>query len=330
MTLKLSDLRRAVARGALLGAAAVLASCGGGESTTHFTPTRIIALGDETSLIVDLNGDQNGSKYSINAVTSATDTTLACTSNPIWIQVIAMAYSLVFPQCDPLDAVAQPTSRIRATYGAGAADLATQIDAQLAESAFASGDLVTVLVGENDVIAQYMQYPTVSEPQIAANLAAAGAEVGRQVNRLADLGAKVVVATIPDVGVTPFAVNEKANNIDTDRAALLTRLSLAFNTAMRSTLTNDGRRIGLVLFDELISAIPRNPGLDGFLVTTTGACDLNQSMLTPPSILDCTDLTLVEGALGVTYLWADDRHLSSGGQQTLGTLGLSRAQNNPF
>ena len=329
MTLQLSDLGRALARGVVLVVAAALASCGGGESTTHFKASRVIAFGDETSLIVDPQGNGNGSKYGINAVVSAADFTIVCNLDLLWIQNVANLYGLVFPQCNPLDIVS-PVSRIRATYGAGAADLASQIDTQLAESPFADGDLVTVLVGENDVIAQYAQYPMLSEAQISANLAAAGAEVGRQVNRLADLGAKVVVATIPDVGVTPFAVTEKANNIDTDRAALLTRLTQSFNTAMRSSLTNDGRRIGLVLFDEVISAIARNTGLDGFFVTNTGACDLNQSQLMPQSILDCNDYTLVEGASGLTYLWADDRHLSSGGQQTLGSLAVSRAQNNPF
>ena len=43
--------------------------------------------------------------------------------------------------------------------------------------------MATVLVGQNDVIAQYQQYPAQSETQLIANVEAAGAEVGRQVNR---------------------------------------------------------------------------------------------------------------------------------------------------
>ena len=66
----------------------------------------------------------------------------------------------MFPTCNPAgSAVFDPPNRIRATVGARAADLSAQIDAQLAESDFRDGDLVTVLVGANDVLPQYAQYP---------------------------------------------------------------------------------------------------------------------------------------------------------------------------
>ena len=54
---------------------------------------------------------------------------------------------------------------------------------------------------------------------------------------------------------------------------------------------NDGRRIGLILLDELIDTIVANPGLDGITNNTDAVCDLTQSKLIPPSILDCTSLT---------------------------------------
>ena len=223
-----------------------------------------------------------------------------------------------------------PPSRIRATFGAKAADLSAQIDAQqIAESPFQAGDLVTVLVGANDVLEQYAQYPAVSEPVLTANVKAAGVEAGSQVNRLADLGAKVIVSTIPDVGFSPFAVTEKAAHADTDRQAMIIRLTAAFNASLRATIVNDGRRIGLVLMDELVQAVAKFPGVDGFTNTTAGACDLSQSMLTPPSILDCTDLTLIPGATSTSYLWADDRHLSYGGQLRLGNLAASARQEQP-
>ena len=108
--------------------------------------------------------------------------------------------TFVFPTCNPAgSAVFDPPNRIRATVGARAADLAAQIDAQLAENGFRDDDLVTVLVGVNDVLSQYTQYPAVSEVQLTANVEAAGREVARQVNRLANADAKVIIATIPDV-----------------------------------------------------------------------------------------------------------------------------------
>jgi hypothetical protein len=58
-------------------------------------------------------------------------------------------------------------------------------------------------------------------------------------------------------------------------------------------------------------------------------CDLSRSQLTPPSSLDCTAQTFVPNG-SPAYLWADELHLSATGQSSLGSLAVSRAQNNPF
>jgi len=332
MRLIAKQARRAAMGCGVLAAALLLASCGGGSPSSNFQPTRIIAFGDETSVILDLDANANGHKFSVNGTPSSTDPTIDCRLNPIWIQDLASSFgNFVFPTCNPAgSAVSNPPNRIRATVGARAADLSAQIDAQLAESAFQSGDLVTVLVGANDVLAQYTQYPTISEVDLTANVEAAGNEVGRQVNRLADLGAKVLISTIPDVSATPFAIAEKAAHIDTDRQLLIQRLVLSFNSALRLQIDNDGRRIGLVLMDEAVLQVVKFPGLNGITNSTTAVCDLAKSTLAPPSILDCTDLTLIPFGSSGAFLWADDRHLSLGGQTLLGNLAVQRAHNNPF
>ncbi len=330
MTLNVSEVRHAVSGCSLLAAALLVASCGGGTQSNSFTPSRIIAFGDETSVIDDSSNPGNGSKYSVNA--TALDSTIDCHGFPLWTQTVGSTFGgIVFPQCNPGPTpVDSPPSRIRATFGAKAADIAAQIDAQDAESPIQAGDLVTVLVGVNDVLEQYAQYPSVSEPALTGNVQAAGTEVARQVNRLADAGAKVIISTIPDVGFAPFAYTEKLAHIDIDRQALIIRLVSSFNTALRSTITNDGHKIGLVTMDELVESVAGFPGLNGFNNTTTGVCDLSQSLLSPPSILDCTNLTLISNGSATSFLWADDRHLSAGGQLSLGNLAATRARNNPF
>jgi len=322
--------RRALAAMALAASAIVVAACGGGTQNNSFRASRIIAFGDESSLIVDTNNDANGSKYTVNATVSSTEATLVCGLSPLWVQSVAAIYGLVFPQCNPGPTnVVAPTSRIRATLGARAADLGAQIDAQQGESALGDGDLVTVLVGQNDVIAEYQQYPAQSEAQLIANVEAEGAEVGRQVNRITDTGARVLLATVVDLGGSPFGITERLAHADTDRSALITRLTARFNASLRATIVNDGRKIGLILLDELVSAIVKFPGLDGITNVTDPVCDLTRSALTPPSILDCSALTLVPNGTAA-YLWADDRHLSASVQSLLGGLALARAQNNPF
>jgi hypothetical protein len=332
MRLIAKQARRAAMGCGVLAAMVLLASCGGSEETSEFHPGRIIAFGDETSSILDIDGNFNGHKFSVNGSSVVSGTGIDCRTNPIWIQTVAAAFgNFVFPTCNPAgSAVFDPPNRIRATVGARAADLSSQVDAQLAESGFRDDDLVTVLVGVHDVLLQYTQYPTVSEVQLTANVEAAGIEVARQVNRLANADAKVIVATIPDVRFSPYARAERAAHIDTDRQELIGRLVEKFNEALKLELINDGRRIGLVLLDEAVRQVVNFPGTNGIVNSSLGVCDLSKSQLTPPSILDCTESTLIVNGTGASFLWADDRHLSYGGQLMLGQLAASRAVNNPF
>ena len=307
------------ARTALLAAAALLASCGGGERVQTFVPTRVIAFGDESSVI-----NPNGSKYSVNALLSGSSTLFDCASNPIWIQAVAAGYGLVFPQC--AGTTPDPASRIYASNGAMVGDISAQIDQQLnLGGGFASGDLVTVLAGANDVIAQFQQYPAVGEDQLSANLAVAGAALDDQVNRLAGYGAKVLIVTIPDMGLTPFAGDRSAGSTD-GNPALLTRLSTKFNDALLANLLNDGHKIGLVQLDQYLKSVD-TAAINGFAGapfsnTTQPACTV--------ALPNCSTNTLVSDAVGASWLWADNRHLAPGGQASLGSIALSRAQNNPF
>jgi outer membrane lipase/esterase len=331
MTVTMNEWCRRMAGVGLLAAAVLAASCGGGDQVSTFRASRVIAFGDEMSLIVDLNNDRNGRKYTVNSTTSATDPTLECAFNRLWIQMVADYYNLVFPECNHgPNAVAAPESRIRAGVGARAADLSTQIDAQVAESPFREGDLATVMIGQNDILALYAQYPGVSESHLSGEAELAGVEVGRQVNRLADAGVKVLLSTIPDTGVTPFATKERAVHTDTDRAELLSRLSSRFNARLRATIQNDGRRIGLILLDEQVAEVRKDDGYEDFTNSTIAACDLTRSALTPPSSLDCSNLTLIPGGNANSFLWADDFNLSAGGQDLLGDRARNRVEVNPF
>ena len=317
MKLNVNRVARSALRAGLLASAALLASCGGGQQAQSFSASRVIALGDEFSVI---NAD--GSKYTVNALAAGSTAVLDCSSNPIWVQTLAANFGLVFPQCP--GSIADPVSRIYAANGATVADIAGQIDQQLASGGFTSTDLVTVLVGANDIVAQFGQYPAVGEEQLRANLAASGAALAAQVNRIAGYGAKVVIVTVPDMGLTPFAGDRSAGSTD-GNPALLTRLSTGFNDALLSKLLNDGHQIGLVQLDEYLKAIDtsvRNGNTSSFSNTTLVACSV--------ALPRCTTNTLVADAVNASWLWADGRHLGATGQASLGSLAATRARNNPF
>lgn len=313
-------------------AALLLTACGGGgEQVERFQPTRLIAFGDETSVIDDNLNDANGRKYAVNwatAASGATPETRDCKQLPIWIQTLATAYGLVFGQCNPAPA-ATATALIQARVGVASSDVQDQVDDFLAAgNSFGGKDLVTVLAGQNDILAQYnaVQAGTVTSDAAVATLEAAGTALAAQVNRIGRAGGKVIISTVPDMGLTPFAVAQGAT-----QAALLSHLTARFNSKLRVGLVNDGRMIGLVLMDEIVQSIVKG----GSMVSADPAC------ASTPILPDCSTLTLnttitttmptapTSATVG-SWLWSDTTHLGVGGHSALGSAALTRASNNPF
>ncbi len=330
MSLKKSSVWAPVARRRALGllAAASLASCGGGTQLVAFAPTRFIAFGDETSVI-----DTTGRKFTVNAL-KTDSTALDCSLNPVWIQALTTYYGLVFSQCNPA-AIATPSAFIRATANAKVADVVAQIDAQVAAGGFVGTDLTTVLAGTNDILAQYKQYPAVPYEQLKANVEAAGALLSTQVNRIAALGGKVVIATVPDLGLTPYALTEKTANIaaGADRAAILVALTKSFNDKLIVGLVNNGRTTGLIFGDELIQTMVKFPTNYALSNVIDAVCDISKA----PLVTACTTQTLLPLVAPATvtptsdtHLWADSIQLSPAGHRNLGSLAVTRARGNPF
>ncbi|MEP7282930.1 MAG: esterase [Rubrivivax sp.] len=315
MNFRDSPVRRGRCALAGLVAAITMAACGGGSSQIKdFRAEEVYAFGDEASVLT-----ADGRKYSVNALDSsgARD----CAAEPIWVQRVAALYDLVFAECNP-NALPATLAFMRAAPGAVAADLSGQIDVVEAAGVVPDHSLATVLMGANDIWALYAEYPARSEDELADASRDRGELIGKQVNRLVAAGVRVLVVTVPDQGLTPRALAEKAAHTDTDRARLLTRLTAALNTAIRLTIVNDGRLLGLVLGDEMVQAMVKSPRSFGLDETEEPVCTV--------ALPDCTSATLVTDGKSNDYLWADDRQLAYGGQSRLGGLALSRALNNPF
>lgn len=323
---------RAKIRPLLCGAAAtvLLASCGGGGGQVDpFRPTRIIALGDESSLITP-----QGKKYGVNALVAQTDPTvpdvLDCAANPLWVQSVATGFGLVFPQCNPNN-VATPAGVMYAQFGAKVADVQAQIDLHLASGSFGPKDLVTVMVGVNDVLELYRQYPAQSQAALEALAEQRGQALAEQINRVANANGRVVFVLIPDLGLTPFAIAEKAANADTDRAALLTSLTARFNGKLRLGVINDGRLIAMVNANDTVQVIAKLPSAYGFVNIDKAACSVALPDCTTKTMVSVTDAAgAVTTASGLTWLWADSVQIGAGLQARLGSSALSAATIHPF
>ena len=322
---------------AAAGAMALLAACGGGTQVEKFVPSRMLAFGDETSVIDDSGGNTaNGRTYTVNGYTALT-TTRDCRVNPIWIQYVAGLWGFVFPQCNPT--ARATTSQIYAVAGAKVGDIAAQIDAA---GSLGTKDLATVLVGANDLLALYQASPDAGPANLAAAQSLA-VQLAAQIARIVKTGAKVAFVTIPDLGLTPYALLENAAHPGELRSAVLTALTAKFNAQLRTAISNpgspsfiDGHQGVQVLADELFLAIVESatvtPNALAYLNVTTALC-------TTALVIDCTPDTLLTasttpvlnvGGTAYNYLWADNTHLSPGGHSSLGSAAATRILANPL
>ena len=309
---------------ACVGAVAALTACGGGTSQYEpFVAQRVIAFGDEDSTLTAA-----GLKYSINGFSAVQNPdgsvgdALDCNVQPIWVQSLAGYYGFRFPQC------AQPgvdTSHavMLAFPGAKVEDFKVQIDTQVAAGGFRDGDLTSVLIGSNDIIELYQQFPGRTEADLTNEAGARGRRLADQVNRLVAFGAKVIVSTLPDLGYSPYAAKQSIE-FGAGRAEMISRLVAAFNEQLGVNILLDGRYIGLVQADLRTQAVARDPASFGLINARSAAC-LDSAL--PPV---CTTKTLVAGATATNYLWADDLHMAYSAQAQIGALAVDRAARNPF
>lgn len=311
--------RMPVAAAVLAALAAVATGCGGGTSQFEpFVAGRVLAFGDDhTALLSD------GRHWGINGVDTATGA-VNCNLERNWAQEVAGFYGYVYAECNTSNPPLEPKGLMFAAVGAKIQDVSAQVDAMVSTGGVRNNDLALVFAGINDIWELYEQYPSQSEATLLAEARNRGDQLAAIVNRLVALGAKVVVVSLPELGLSPYARAESAANTGTgfDRAAFITRLTTAFNERLGVKVILDGRFVGLVQMDLRTQTIGRSPGSFGFVDISSAACTL--------PIPACTNNTLVTGATTTNYLWADDKHLSSGGQAQISSLAVDRVRRNPF
>jgi phospholipase/lecithinase/hemolysin len=312
--------------------AALLASCGGeSDGLVAFVPARILVFGDQSSVIT-----ADARKHTINAVNTDGSGAVNCSKNPIWTQVLATFYGKGFPECPLASETTAPSSRILAQDLATAGgdreiDLAGQVTRQLERPAADGGgigpnDMVSVLIGVNDVVAAYELWEAgeISEAQAVALAEQAGVAIASQVNRIAAAGGKVIISTVPDVSVTPYGRSKGITGV-----ARLSYLTARVNGKVLVTIENNGRKIGLIELNQSLISVVGAPTAYGYVNVQDAAC-------VPPDPLNCTTSTLktnpIDGtsAGAYTWLWASALQLSPGGHLQLGNLATSRARNQPF
>lgn len=260
----------------------------------------------------------------------------SCVDNRLWVQILANSYGFGFKSQCPME-----TRSGAVTYaenGATVTSTATQVANHRAE--LGSDTLVTMMAGQNDILDAYAQVKagTLTLDAAKANMTTKGGELATIVNDIIKTGARVLLVKLPDLGVSPLALND--GGVGPNR---LEELSKAFNNGILNKITNDGTKIGLVNFYDYSRYIKESPSSYGFNNVTTPLCDATvyQPDGTPVTggrtapfyggagLLNCNSLT-TSGQSVTTYFWADEVHLSPGAHSYLGSLAYNRAKDNPF
>jgi outer membrane lipase/esterase len=325
------DLRRlgAILLAPVALSAALLSACGGGTSQVDpFNPQRLIVLGDESSVI-----DGDGRKYAMNDERNA-NVLARCLDLPTIAQMVASQYGFVFEQCNPTGAV--PRAFIFAEVDAKVGGLAGQI---VKAKAFGLGptDLVTVMIGTNDIIDLYesVQAGRLTSAEAVDQAKNRGRLAAAQISDLLATGAKALVMTVPDLSQSPYAT--AAARRDPNARALLNSISYDYNGTLRTSITpNDGRYFGLVLADDAVTVAYNSPTdyLSSPANVTEAACsapfDTGSGITRCAITNNAATTTLVPGANTGNYLWAGDRYLGPVAQDRIGQQARTRAINNPF
>jgi outer membrane lipase/esterase len=327
----------AAAAGVLLVGA--LAACGGSVSSAEtFSAKRLIAFGDEYSLLDDSASTGNARHYGINALDSSdtSNATVSCSTSTqmVWVQYVASYYGLTFAQCNPNGvAAANINALMRASYGARVAEVQQQIAKfeDVLDGSFSDSDVVTLMVGLHDVVEVYESDDFKTLEDKKAELYARGEQLAQSVNHVANLGPRVIVSLLLDVGLTPYAQGQGSGAMSD-----LTGLSDAFNLGMRENMLNDGHKIGLVLFDTAMRSLHASSSYTHDAL----ACDTDHrntdthtatGVVSSGDLLDCSTATMVNDSAATTYLWADKLHANAYiVQRQLGLLARTRASGNPF
>jgi len=323
--------RRAFAAGASGLVLMVLAACGGGtEQVTPFEPKRYFVFGDAMSVLT--KEAPQGRKYTVNALNDgAVDCAADSSDQPsrLWTQILGDTFDFVFAECNPSAQTVNAFSY--ATADAKSADFAAQLEAaQQEHGAFGCTDMVSVLIGANDVIdlfeTVYLADPTSATANTVANqLAARGARLGRAIAALTDNnGPAAIVSTVPLINLTPYAFRQSALHPNANVRNVLQQFSNAFNTSLRLNIPNDGSRWGLVELDAMVNAAVNNPEDYDLDNVTEAVCAVD--------LPNCnnTAADLVPDGNAETWLWASDRWIGWRAHTALGSFARTRARDNPF
>ncbi|MBC7699044.1 SGNH/GDSL hydrolase family protein [Aquabacterium sp.] len=250
-------------------------------------------------------------------------------------------------------------SRSYAKWGAKVADVVEQFNTNRGE--LRDGVLVTLLAGQNDIMAAYAEVVATPSTEEAAKIRMSeqGAILGALIKSIVATGARVVYLTVPDMGKTPKAVSDGKTTLANDLTKAFNEGYLDKGGLTFSTGTN-GHKIVKVDGYSLIASLGAShsaaacqsdpttvtmpngktltaafPSIDfGALVNADFRakalllnCRSNNLRVLTPRVLNPISPAVPNDEVRAfyrDYLWADDLRLAPLGHGSLANLAASR------
>lgn len=295
---------------AACASAALLTACGSSSVDSAISPDRFVVFGDGLA-----DQGQLGHSFTVN------DGTINS-----WPAEFASRYDVTLtPSSQGGTNYAYGNARIAQTPdaagNAGTPTVVQQIDTFLGSSQFTSNDLVVISAGVSDVIANTMAYlnGTITEDELMANAAQAGADLAAQVTRVINAGATHVVVTGTfDLSRTPWAKQ-------IDKEQLLTQVMLALNNRLKIDINSlGGKRVLYVDAAYQVNLFQGSPGSYGFQNSDVAVCtsvdsgpgigtgnnQISSALCTPNMVLPNSSYNL--------YVFADNVYLTPEANRRLG------------
>ena len=287
-----------------------------------------VNTGDVFNVVTRIDLGTGSYASTSGALKLTTDQFYNCSASTIWTQVVARAFGKGYEADCQLDRAGAVS---HAVAGAKVAELSAQIAQAKSAGQLKSGALVTVWLGQNDLVEIFDSTASLADKEAAAKARAATLIDG--VKQILATGAKVVLVNAPNLAYSPYALAKNAVSCAdvSDRPCNpeMDALVVAFNKQLITSLGTEyalnGRQLGYVDAAQLTNTYARSTSYEN-----KRQCDAGK-MVRPDGVLDSSSLAYCnvgtlenDGNVG-NYLWADDVRVSWTLHSVIASTAVTRA-----
>ncbi len=258
-----------------------------------------------------------------------TDQFYNCSAITLWTQVVARAFGKGYEADCQLD---QAGAVSHAVAEAKVAGLATQIASAKSAGQLKSGALVTVWLGQNDLV-EIFDNTSLSLPQKEAEAKLRAATLIDGVKQILATGAKVVLVNAPNLAYSPYALARNAVSCadvssrpcNPEMDALVVAFNKQLITSLGTEYALNGRQLGYVDAAQLTNAYARSTSYENKRQCDAAKMARPDGTPDSSSLAYCHTGTLVNDGNVANYLWADDVRVSWTLHSVIASTAVTRA-----